>query len=164
VDPWQVHQESLASMACLANPTAGSVPCATLITYCDDLRRALIGPIEDCIRERVKTGQRLEKIDRLVSAQHRLRESSRYAIRPGSAAFRQGEHNPGNEVSGAPEQRRPVDGSNKAPSPPRAMIVTAKPRHAGDAAIAQRIRGNSAPITLKPDGSIAFKSDSKNTL
>jgi hypothetical protein len=43
-------------MACLANPTAGSLPCATLFTYRDDLRRASIGPMEDCIHEGVKTG------------------------------------------------------------------------------------------------------------
>jgi hypothetical protein len=61
------------------------------------------------------------------------------------------------DLPGAREQRRPVDGS---PSPLRAIIVTAKPSHAGDGAIAQRIRGNSAPTTLKPDASIAFKSDS----
>jgi len=44
LDSWQIRQESLASVARSANPTAGSVPFATSITYWDDLSPALNGP------------------------------------------------------------------------------------------------------------------------
>jgi len=97
-------------MACLANPTAGSLPCATLITYRDDLRRASIGPIEDCIREGVKTGTAIGDDRPACPAQRRLRETLSDQVQLHSD---QGEHNPGNEVPGAPEQRRPVDGSRQ---------------------------------------------------
>jgi hypothetical protein len=58
---WRQHegllasaQESLASTACSANPTAGYVTLPRSITWRDDFLRRLPAPIEDRIRDEVK--------------------------------------------------------------------------------------------------------------